>query len=191
MPCPGRRSKDRSVRSRCRGARPRKAALKRLAGEHDPLFVTPLGNDKIIGGEGQDLLSGGAGKDVFVMLDTTDGTLEVDDILDFDILNDSINLADLLSGGFDPSDPGSEITFDQPGGTGTDLFIAVNGTDIATLGGVSFGDAPLKPFHLLTAVGIEKSHLAHFDPQASHLDVRKKIKAPLHHLHIGERGMNK
>ena len=98
------------------------------------------GNDIIIGGEGVDLLTGGAGADQFVLLATTDASFEVDQILDFDITNDVINIEELVSAGFDPSNPETEITFDQSGGPGTDLFMNVNGTQVASVSGIAFND---------------------------------------------------
>ncbi len=98
------------------------------------------GNDILIGGEGIDMLTGGLGADQFVLLDDTDGTLEVDQILDFNTSEDILNIEELVSVGFDPTMPGNEITFEQPGGAGTDMVMSVDGLAVASLAGISFGN---------------------------------------------------
>ncbi len=93
------------------------------------------GNDIVVAGDGIDMLFGGLGADQFVLLAGTSG---VDEILDFDPTVDVINID---GHGFDPEVAGNEITFDQSGGAGTDLFMNVNGVPVASVGGVMFGDS--------------------------------------------------
>jgi Ca2+-binding RTX toxin-like protein len=84
-----------------------------------------------------DQLTGGAGIDEFVFLNDTDGTLEVDEVLDY-ASEDFINLDELLlaSPTFDPLDPGAEISLVADG---DDRIIQVGGVDIvrlADIGGI-------------------------------------------------------
>ena len=95
------------------------------------------GNDVLIGGNGSDVLIGGAGIDQFVMLASTDTTPNFDQIVDFDITEDILNIADLVSASFDPDDPEAEITFFA---STTDLFVDVNGETFSFGSGVTIGD---------------------------------------------------
>lgn len=96
------------------------------------------GNDILVGGEDADTLTGGADADVFVFVDATDGSLEIDTVLDYSFADgDSLDLEALLSATFDPNTPGTEITLTDNGGSTT---VSVNGTDVVILNGVSTGD---------------------------------------------------
>jgi Ca2+-binding RTX toxin-like protein len=91
------------------------------------------GNDTLTGGEGADQLTGGDGADEFVFLADTDGTLEVDQILDYESA-DLINLDDLLSPTFEPDNWNLEKSLVDAGGGNSTL--QVGGEDVATLFGV-------------------------------------------------------
>jgi len=70
-------------------------------GSDSDLLIGGSGNDMLTGGSGNDILTGGSGIDTFVWLDGDDGTTDapaIDNITDFNILEDKLDLSDLLEG---------------------------------------------------------------------------------------------
>ncbi|MCB1457766.1 MAG: hypothetical protein KDJ48_00580 [Nitratireductor sp.] len=91
------------------------------------------GSDILIGNAGADILSGGAGADQFVMT----ATPGIDEVLDFNVNEDFINLDALLSGS--PGPTGNDVTFGPPTANGVSMF--VQGTEVAFLHGVGALDS--------------------------------------------------
>ncbi|MEZ5870860.1 MAG: VCBS domain-containing protein, partial [Nitratireductor sp.] len=90
------------------------------------------GSDILIGNAGSDILSGGAGADQFVIT----ATPGIDEVLDFNVNEDFINLDALLSDM--PGTTGNNVTFTTtPNGVG--MF--VEGTQVAFLHGVGALDS--------------------------------------------------
>ena len=61
-------------------------------GNGDDTLYGRTGNDELIGGNGNDRLIGGSGNDSFVFGSTLNGTTNVDDISDFSVAADTVNL---------------------------------------------------------------------------------------------------
>ncbi len=98
------------------------------------------GADQLTGGDGADELTGGSGSDEFIFLAATDGTLEADEILDFNVDDDLINLESLL-GAFDPDTPADVERIDLAAGVGPnvgDSILRVDGVDVAVLHDIAF-----------------------------------------------------
>ena len=91
------------------------------------------GSDILIGNAGADILSGGAGADQFVMT----ATPGIDEVLDFNVNEDFINLDALLSGM--PGTTGNDVTFGTPTANGVSMFVQV--TEVAFLHGVGALDS--------------------------------------------------
>ncbi|MEW9838710.1 calcium-binding protein, partial [Mesorhizobium marinum] len=108
---------------------------KLFGGDGDDQLFGGDGDDLLVGGEGVDQLTGGDGSDEFVFLAATDGSLEVDQILDYQS-EDRINLDELLSPTFDPDTWNLEISLVDAGGGNSTL--QVGGVDVAVLLGVDF-----------------------------------------------------
>jgi VCBS repeat-containing protein len=105
-----------------------------FGGDGDDQLFGGDGDDRLFGGDGSDQLTGGAGADEFVFLANSLGDpLEADQILDFNVNEDFINLDDLLAPGFDPFAPIEISLVDN--GSGSDLV--VSGEIVASLDGIS------------------------------------------------------
>jgi serralysin len=69
-----------------------------VGGAGDDTLVGGTGNDILTGGAGDDILTGGMGVDVFVF-DAAIGTGNVDQISDFNVINDTMRLDDFVFSG--------------------------------------------------------------------------------------------
>ena len=105
------------------------------------------GNDTLIGGEGADTLIGGDGHDTFVFLASTDGNLEVDQILDFNTSDDIIDINDLLG---ENQTPDQAVTLQHA--NATDTTILVNNASVVDLIGVHLDN--IAEVHFAAAMAI-------------------------------------
>ncbi|AQS38240.1 VCBS repeat-containing protein [Shewanella psychrophila] len=118
-----------------------------LGGNGNDLMYGGDDNDELVGGSGDDQMHGGEGNDTFIWnTDSING--ESDTVLDFDAVEDVLDLSDLLSGetdnaldlvdylSFDVSGGDTIITIDLDGnGAGTDtITILLQGTSLAGVG---------------------------------------------------------
>ncbi len=91
------------------------------------------GDDIVFGSNADDLLTGGAGSDVFVL-----SSGSTDTILDFDVLNDYIDIAGVVDPAFDPNNPDADLTFSMNGSTLVlNMDDGSGGTESVIFGGAS------------------------------------------------------
>jgi Ca2+-binding RTX toxin-like protein len=105
--------------------------------EGEESLLGGLGDDVLFGGNDQatDTLTGGDGKDIFILNDTTD-VLNIDTITDFNAAEDALDLTDLLTGivGSPGKDADTDLIteFLSQHVKVTDGNVKVDGEDVAT-----------------------------------------------------------
>ncbi len=110
-------------------------------GAGDDSLVGGLGEDTLQGGTGSDTMTGGTGKDTFVFTAEDFTKNAVDTIKDFDTVNDTLNLKDLLDNGysisnFDKNGNNLVITITEDGSKRSQQIVLENfleGDEVTTI----------------------------------------------------------